>query len=93
MAKFVIKKDGEKEPFDAKKIEASLSAAVSEANLPEERTGEVVKQVLSAAMQLAEGKEEIATIEIKEKILSELDALEPSVAEVWRKREQEKRGV
>ena len=90
MAKFVIKKDGEKEPFDVKKIEASIKAAASEANLPEERANEVVKQVSNAAIQLAEEKEEIATAEIKEKILSELDALEPSVSETWRKHEQEK---
>lgn len=93
MAKFVIKKDGEKEPFDAKKIEASIKAAASDANLPEERANEVIKQVSSVAIQLAEGKEEIATGEIKEKILSELDALEPSVSEAWRRGEQEKGGA
>lgn len=93
MANFVIKKDGEKEPFDAKKIEASIRAAASEANLSEERVNKVVEQVSSVAIQLAEEKEEIATAEIKEKILSELDILEPSVSEVWRKHEQEKGGV
>jgi len=90
MAKFVIKKDGAKEPFDAKKIEASIMTAASESNLPKERANEVVKQVASVATQLAEGKEEIATAEIKAKILSELDTLEPSVSEAWRKHEQEK---
>ncbi len=90
MAKFVIKKDGEKEPFDAKKIKASIKAAALEVNLPKRRVKEVVKQVLSAAVQLAGKKEEIATTEIREKILSELDTLEPSVSEAWKKREQEK---
>ena len=93
MAKFVIKKDGGKEPFDAKKIEASIKSAALEANLPEERADEVIKQVSSAAIHLAEGKEEIATLEIKEKILSELDGLEPSVSETWKKHEQEKGGA
>ena len=93
MAKFVIKKDGKKEPFDAEKIKASITAAVSGANLAEERVNEVVEQVSGAAIQLAGEKEEIATSEIKAKILSELDALEPSVSEAWRKHEQEKGGA
>jgi len=88
MAKFVIKKDGEKEPFDAQKIRASIMGAASDANLLEERKNEVVKQVLSAVMQMAGGKEEIATTEITEKILSELDVLEPSVSEAWKKFKQ-----
>lgn len=93
MAKFVIKKDGKKEPFDAEKIKASITAAVSGANLAEERVNEVVEQVSGAAIQLAEEKEEIATSEIKAKILSELDALEPPVSEAWRKHEQGKEGA
>jgi len=90
MAKFVIKKSGEKEPFDAKKIEVSIMAAASEANLPKERADGVAKQVSSVVIQLAEGKEEITTADIKAKILSELDVLEPSVSEAWRKYEQGK---
>ena len=93
MAKFVIKKDGEKEPFDVEKIKKSITVAVSEADLSEERKSEVIEQVSKAAIQLAEEKEEIATSEIKAKILSELDALESSVSESWRKHEQEKAGA
>jgi len=93
MAEFVIKKDGEKEPFDAEKIKASITAAASKADLSEERKNEVVEQASEAAIQLAGEKEEIATSEIKAKILSELDTLEPSVSEAWRKHEQEKGGA
>lgn len=93
MAKFVIKKDGTKEPFDAEKIRKSIAAAAQAANLSEKRTKKVVKKVLRAAIKLAKKKEEIATAELKEKIFSELDALESSVSEVWRKHEQEKGGV
>ena len=90
MAKFVIKKDGTKEPFDAEKIEASIKGAALDAGISEEQINKVVEQVLGVVTELAEGKEEIATEEIKEKILSELDTLEPSVSEAWRKHEQEK---
>ena len=90
MAQFVIKKDGSKEPFDAGKIRRSIMAAAQRANLPEERINEVVEQVSVSAIKMAEERAEIATSEIKSKILSELDAVEPAVAESWREYEQTK---
>lgn len=93
MASDVIKKDGTKESFDAEKIKKSIAIAAQEANLSEERKNEVVEQVATAAIQMAEEKEEIATSEIKEKILSELDHIEPGVSAAWRKHDEEKKGV
>lgn len=84
MASQVIKKDGTKQPFDAEKIRKAIGLAAEQAGLSEERKNEVVEQVATAAIQLADTKEEIATSEIKEKILSELNNIEPSVASVWR---------
>jgi transcriptional regulator NrdR family protein len=93
MAKEVIKKDGTKEPFDAEKIENSIAGAAIRTDLSDERRSEVVGRVASSVIQMTEGKEEIATSEIREKILSELDIIEPAVAESWRKYEEEKKGV
>jgi len=93
MANFVIKKDGTKEPFDAEKIKDSIRAAAQQTTLSEERKNEVVEQVAGAAIQMAGEKEEIATSEIKEKILSELDTIEPSISAAWREYEEEKKGV
>ena len=90
MAKEVIKKDGSKEPFDPEKIRNSIRSAADRTDLEEARKNEVVEQVATAAIQLADSKEEIATSEIKDKILSELDRLEPSVSAAWRKHEEEK---
>jgi len=89
MAKEVIKKDGAKEPFDAEKIKNSILGAAQRTELSEERKNEVVEEVAAAVIQMAEEKDEIATSEIKEKILSELDIVEPAVSEAWRKYEQE----
>ncbi len=89
MAKEVIKKDGAKEPFDAEKIKNSILAAAQRTDLSEERKNEVVEEVAATVIQMAEEKDEIATSEIKEKILSELDIVEPAVSEAWRKHEQE----
>jgi len=89
MAKEVIKKDGTKEPFDAEKIKNSIRAAAQRTDLTEERKNEIVEQVAAKVIQMAEAKEEIATSEIRENILSELDSLEPSVSAAWKKHEEE----
>jgi len=89
MAKEVIKKDGAKEPFDAEKIKNSILGAAQRTDLSEERKNEVVEEVAATVIQMAEEKDEIATSEIKAKILSELDIVEPVISEAWRKYEQE----
>lgn len=93
MANFVIKGDGSKQPFDAEKLKASIRSATNEANLEEERANEVVEQVSSAALELAATKDEIATSELKEKILSDLDNIEPSVSAAWRKYDENRSKV
>ena len=89
MAQQVIKRDGSKEPFDAEKIKRAVEAAVDRVGLAPERAAEVIKQALDVVMQFAGEKEEVLTFDLKSKILAELDKLEPSVAESWRKYDQE----
>jgi transcriptional regulator NrdR family protein len=93
MAKEVIKKDGTKAAFDPEKIKKAISMAASQAGLSEERVNEVVEQVSATVIAMAEEKEEISTSELREKTLSELDSVEPSVSESWRKHDQEKNGA
>ena len=90
MANFVIKKDGTKEPFDAEKIKKAITTAATQANLSSEEITKIVGQVLPTVVQSIAGKEEVASTEIKEKILKELDTLAPSVSGAWRKYEQAK---
>ena len=91
MAKEVIKKDGTKEPFDAGKIRNSIAAAAQRTDLSEERQNEVVEQVASVVIGAVEEREEVATSEIRERILSELDIVEPAVSDAWRKYDEEKK--
>lgn len=93
MAKEVIKRDGTKEPFDPGKIKGSIAAAAKLTNLSEEKKNEVVEEVASAVIQFADSKEAITTSEIREKILNELDRIEPSVSAAWRAYDQEKKGT
>lgn len=86
----VIKRDGSREPFDPTKIRDAIAAAAEEANIPEERRSEIVEQVAAVVIQLADEKAEIATSELKDKILSELDRVEPAVSAAWREYDQQK---
>lgn len=88
MAKFVIKKDGTKEAFDSEKIKNSIMASAKETDLSEERRKEVVDQVSSIVIQMAGEREEIEVSEIRDKILQELDSIEPSVSATWRNYEE-----
>jgi hypothetical protein len=58
--------------------------------LAEERGNELAEQILNSVTAAIASKEEATTSEIKEKILSQLDAVEPSVSAAWRKYEQGK---
>ncbi len=80
----VIKADGSRQPFDEAKPKSSIEAAAKDAGLTEERASEVVEQVSGNVLDAIAGKEEIATSEIRETALGELDKVEPSVAEAWR---------
>ncbi len=85
MATQVIKKDGTKEPFDSGKIKRAIEAAAREAGLMDEQVNAAVIQISGIVMALADSKEEIATSELRDKILSELDNVQPAAAAAWRK--------
>ena len=85
MATNVIKRDGSQQPFDEEKLRRSLEATSQDAGFASERTTEVVNQVLPVALNAAAAKEEIATSELSDVILVELEKAEPPAAEAWRK--------
>ena len=93
MAKFVIKRDGSKQVFDSEKIKRAIQLAAEQAGLEEDRVSEIVNQVAGSAIALADIKEEIATSEIREKILSDLDTVEPAVSAAWRGHDKENKGI
>lgn len=89
MAAQVIKRDGSKEAFDEQKIRGSIEKAARGAGLADDRIAALVGQVAGVALQLAAGKEEIATTEIRDAILAELDKVEPAASASWRKYDAE----
>ena len=90
MANQVIKKDSSKQPFDETKLQRSVEAAAQEAGLSKEKTTQLVGQVVPVAIDAANQKEEIATTELRDILLGELDEVEPSVAAAWRKYDESK---
>ncbi len=91
MAKQVIKRDGTKEPFDGEKMRKSIEVAAISAGLSMDRTNEVVNQVLEAVFKVSNGKEEVTTAELSESVFSQLNIVEPKMAELWKQYEEEKR--
>jgi len=85
MAKQVIKSDGEKVSFDAKKITRSITKAAQDAKLSLDEINRVVGEVSNNIMVFAETKGKIKSSEIRDMILSELDRMAPIVAIEWRK--------
>lgn len=88
MAQQVIKRDGTKQAFDESKLRKSIEMAAREAGLADDRVNAVVGQVAGAALQMATGKEEIATSELRTFILGRLDEVEPAAAAAWRKHDE-----
>jgi transcriptional regulator NrdR family protein len=85
MIKFVIKKDGSKDPFNPEKMKAAIMAAATDAGLSDGEKSNVVSQVSSSVIVLFKDRDEVPTSEIKESILSQLNELSPVVADAWRK--------
>ena len=87
MAKFIIKKDGTREPFNAEKIKRGVIAAASDAGMSEEEVIKLASQVSSAVEKAFMDMDEVSAFDVREKTLSELDSSSPTVAESWREYE------
>ncbi|MFH1364416.1 MAG: ATP cone domain-containing protein [Candidatus Aenigmatarchaeota archaeon] len=87
----IIKKDGTKEEFSEEKLRRSIESAAEEAGIEEERIREVVDQVSTTAIDLVQAEEEMQSNELREKILTELDTVEPAVSDHWRKYDETKK--
>lgn len=85
MSTQVIKSNGEAVPFNAKSISWSITRAAKDAKLTPEEINKVVNEVSNIVISFAETKDEILSSDIRDRILSELDLLEPKVSAEWRK--------
>jgi len=91
MANQVIKKDGSKEPFDVEKIKRAIRLAGQQAGLDGIKQNEVAEKIAAKIVEILKDKEEVTAIEIRDKILGELDIYAPSVSAAWRDYESHKK--
>ncbi len=89
----VIKRDGSKERFDPKKLRKSIRLACEDAGIETKKRNKIVKEVSAKVLSELGSVQEVATVDIKQKILAELDKVEPSAAEAWRKYDREQKGI
>lgn len=84
MTDFVIKKSGERVLFDEEKVRNSIASAARAVHISEEKINMISDQILGEIRQWVAREDKITTSEIKEKVLSQLDVIEPEAAESWR---------
>ncbi len=89
MANFIIKKDGSKQPFDAQKIKSAISAAAAQAGVTAEEGAKIAEEITNTITKSIANLHEVLGAEIRARIISQLDAIAPAVAEAWRKYEKE----
>lgn len=88
MAEVVVKKDGSEEPFEPDKIRESVREACKNADLSDTKTEELVEEVSRVALEASSERSRISTTEIRGKLLTKLERVQPSVAEAWREHDQ-----
>lgn len=84
MIEEVIKKDGSKELFDENKIKNSIKAAGIEAGLDHDKIEEVADKITTKVIDQLQDKTEVTSLELRDRILEELELYAPEVAASWR---------
>ena len=85
MTKQVIKSDGSKMPYDAKKISRSITRAAQDAKLAPAEINKIVNDISDTVMQFMESKDKVMSSEIRDLVLMELDHINPKVSAEWRR--------
>ena len=86
----VVKRDGSRQPFSEQKLRSSIENAAREAEIPAGRVKQVISDAAREPLEMAKGTKPLATKAIRDKVLSRLDVIEPSVSEAWRGFDQTK---
>lgn len=90
MVTTVIKKSGAEEPFDIEKIKKAVRGACREAGLDELKQEELADSISEKIMEMYEGQEKVTAIELRDKILGELEIMAPEAVKAWHNYEAQK---
>jgi len=87
----IVKKNKTTEEFSEDKLRNSIEYASDEAGVEEKRKKEVVDKVSRVIVEMTRKQKEIKSTDLRKRILSELDRMEPSVSEHWRTYDETKK--
>lgn len=90
MVNTVIKKSGQEEPFDVEKIKRAVRGACREAGLDEIKQEELADSISEKIMEMYEGQEKVSALELRDKILGELEIMAPEAVTAWHNYETSK---
>ena len=85
----VIKSTGKKEPFKPEKVRRSIENAITDAGFTLTSKMEAVEHASEDAMNLARGRNEISTKDIRNEIVNDLESDAPEAAQSWRNYEKQ----
>lgn len=81
---YVLKRDGSKEAFDARKLKKSISRAFIDAGLDVKENKALIEKLSEEVVEDVSRKGDMDTGAIRHMVLYRLDKLAPAVSESWR---------
>jgi transcriptional regulator NrdR family protein len=85
----VIKRNGKKEIFKPQKLRKSIESAVSDAGFTVTKQMKAIEHATQDAENLARGRNEIKSQELRNEIVNDLESDAPEVAQAWRNYEKQ----
>ena len=85
----VIKSNGKREQFSEQKVKNSIKNAVKDAGFSPKEKMNVIEHASQDAAQMAQGKDEIQTRQIRDTVLNDLEQDDQQVANAWKQYERQ----
>ena len=85
----VIKSTGKKEPFRPEKVRKSIENAITDAGFTLSSKMSAVEHASQDAMNLARGRNEVNTKDLRNEIVNDLESEVPEAAQAWRNYEKQ----
>ena len=85
----VIKSTGKKEPFRPEKVRKSIENAITDAGFTLSSKMNAVEHASQDAMNLARGRNEIKSKDLRDEIVNDLEGDVPKAAQAWRNYEKQ----
>ncbi|MCZ3365244.1 MULTISPECIES: ATP cone domain-containing protein [Methanobacterium] len=85
----VIKSNGKREQFSKQKVKNAVENAVKDAGFSPQEKMNVIEHASQDAAQMAQGKDEIQTRQIRDTVLNDLEQDDQQVANAWKQYERQ----